>query len=248
MSIGLETEDGNFSIIIPKGTNLPTKKSNIYKITESENDFIIKIYQGEDKLAKNNKLLFKVKIDEDFKFTSVLIITIEIDKNGLINLNILDKYSKYQKNILYEFKNIKFDNEISIVNNKAELRKNQFLLKEKICKIINNLEKNELINKNFINDFKNKYKNIDTLSDIKLLEFKKEIDSKFNILENYKDTNIKLINDKTNLEKYKSELSQLIEKKRQGDKNFNIIKKCLITLNTDKIYNIKDKIDLLKNI
>ena len=54
--------------------------------TDCLDDFIIKIYHGEDKLAKNNKLLFEVKIDEQFNFTSVFIITIEIDKNGLINI------------------------------------------------------------------------------------------------------------------------------------------------------------------
>ena len=248
MSIGLETEDGNFSIIIPKGTNLPTKKSNIYKITESDDDFIIKIYQGEDKLAKNNKLLFEVKIDEEFNFTSVFIITIEINKNGLINLNILDKYSKYQKNILYNFKNIKFDNKILNSNNNSELRKNKFLLKEKICKIIDNLKKNELVDTNIINELKKKYKDIDQLNDIKLLEFKKVIDSKFNFFENNKNINENLYNDNSNLEKFKLELSELIEKKRQSHNNFDIIKKCLITLNTDKLYNIKDKIYLLKNI
>lgn len=249
LSIGLETEDGNFSVIIPRGTNLPTKKSQIYKITESDNDFIIKIFQGEDKLAKNNKLLFEIKIDEEFYFTSVLIITIEIDKNGLINMNILDKYSKFQKNIIHEYKNLIKKNKILQNNTNADSRKNKFFIKEKIKKIINNIQNNELIDNDIINQLNLKLKNIDNLNDMQLLKFKNELDNKFISFNNKNNLNKK--NKKESLNEIKKELSDLIEIKRNNKNiycNFKIIQDSIKVLNSDKLYNIKDRIKLLKNI
>ena len=53
LSLGIETAEGNFSIIIPKNTPLPAKRSQKYTIdTPGEENVIVKVYQGERSIAK----------------------------------------------------------------------------------------------------------------------------------------------------------------------------------------------------
>ena len=52
LSLGVETVDGNFSVVIPKDTPLPIKRTQKYTTdTPGDNNVKIKVYQGERKIA-----------------------------------------------------------------------------------------------------------------------------------------------------------------------------------------------------
>ena len=93
LSLGIETADGNFSIIIPKNTPLPASRTNKYTIdTIGEDSVNIKVYQGEKNVAKKNYLIEEIIFDKISKTTNpIILITFKIDVNGLIFINIEDK-------------------------------------------------------------------------------------------------------------------------------------------------------------
>ena len=55
LSIGIETERGVMEVIIPRNSTLPTKKTKVLSINESS--FLVKIYEGEGLLTKDNIFL-----------------------------------------------------------------------------------------------------------------------------------------------------------------------------------------------
>ncbi len=107
-SIGV-VRKGEMKFLIPKDSIIPCKKTEKYKTTKDNQDtLVLKIYQGENKIAKENKFLGnwiisnipqkpkgEIIIDVDYEidinnFLSVTARTIEKDKNHKIkNINIL---------------------------------------------------------------------------------------------------------------------------------------------------------------
>ena len=107
-SIGV-VRKGEMKFLIPKDSIIPCKKTEKYKTTKDNQDILIlKIYQGENKIAKENKFLGnyiisnipqqqkgEIIIEVDYEvdlnnFLNVTARTIEKDKNNKIhNINIL---------------------------------------------------------------------------------------------------------------------------------------------------------------
>ena len=177
-SIGIETADKNFSIIIPSGIPLPVKRVKKYRKTKNEkndNKFELKIYQGENNIASNNKLIHILDMREIE--TDIILVSISLTIDNLlevkINDNIIKNNIELSKNIINNYNQ---DTDF-IIN------KNKFLVKEKLLKIKNNLEKNNLIdlqNKKNILDFLNEnLKKINNLNLNKLIELKITLETNF---------------------------------------------------------------------
>ena len=154
LSIGIETSDDNFSIIIPKGTIIPTKVSKKYIINDIDN-LNIKIYQGNRLIANKNILLKTIILNkENTSINDIIQITICVDFNEMINIYIknLNTNEKIETKIDKEhIKNYKIindntnDNEIYL-NNKLK-----YEIKNIIKKYLNLIENNlEINNKNNI--------------------------------------------------------------------------------------------------
>ena len=73
MSFGVETIGGMMEFVIEKGTSIPVQKNKYIKIgNDGEKYLEIKIYEGEDKLVSNNKLISSANIDKrNFKSEKV---------------------------------------------------------------------------------------------------------------------------------------------------------------------------------
>jgi molecular chaperone DnaK len=196
LSLGVETIDGNFSIIIPKNTPLPIKRNHKYTIdTPGENSVMIKIYQGERKIANKNILIGEFLFDKVSIDTKPIIdICIKVDLNGIINIIITDKKTGIDKNILIKNINKLNDEEIENIINLANInnlldenemiRNNRlYQLNTKIENIMNNININELIipimKEKLLNnliEFENK---IENSNNTELLNIIKEIDDNF---------------------------------------------------------------------
>ena len=140
-SIGIETADKNFSIIIPSGLPLPVKKTKKYRITETEDEedkFDLKIYQGDNEIASDNELLKIIdlrEVNEEIVSVSV-ILTIDNILKIKVNDNLITEEIKVNNNLVES----KGDESNYILN------KNLFLVKEKINNLKKEFEKNNLIN------------------------------------------------------------------------------------------------------
>ena len=64
LSLGIETLGGVNTILIPRNTTIPTKKSEIFSTAADNQSAVdIHIYQGERPMAKDNRLLGTFRLD-----------------------------------------------------------------------------------------------------------------------------------------------------------------------------------------
>lgn len=158
LSLGIEMADGTFSIIIPKNTPLPAKKSQEYTLdTIGENIVNIKVYQGERDIANKNYLIGNFEFDKISKVgIPILTITFKVDINGLININVKDKHSGNSKdiyvrnideNILTNIDKILQEADHFKENDMNEMLQNQlyYKIETKIETILLNIKNNNLI-------------------------------------------------------------------------------------------------------
>ncbi len=95
LSLGVETKGDLFTVIIPRNSTIPTKKSMVFT-TISDNQSVVKIHvlQGEREVASENKSLgfFNlVGIPLAPRGIPQIDVTFEIDANGIVRVSAVDK-------------------------------------------------------------------------------------------------------------------------------------------------------------
>mmetsp|Transcript_11538 Transcript_11538/g.34614 ORF Transcript_11538/g.34614 Transcript_11538/m.34614 type:complete len:788 (-) Transcript_11538:314-2677(-) len=95
LSLGIETEGKNFSVLIPRNTSIPCKKADTYTTTEDYQESIeICVYEGERPCIDGNRKLgeFSIKnIERAKRGEPQLEVTFELDANGILNVTARDK-------------------------------------------------------------------------------------------------------------------------------------------------------------
>jgi molecular chaperone DnaK len=102
LSLGVELADGSYSIIIPKNTPLPVKRTQKYT-TDSPSDSAVKvkIYQGERKIANKNILIGEFVFDKvSMGGVPIIEISFKVDLNSIINITAIDRKSGRETNII----------------------------------------------------------------------------------------------------------------------------------------------------
>lgn len=211
LSLGVETADGNFSIIIPKNTPIPIKRTQKYTIdTPGETSVKIKVYQGERLIANKNTLI------GEFLFNNVtpsgtpqLDITFKVDSNSIITVIVTDKKSGIDKNILIKDV-LKLDldevNKIinsATINNKIDeeemLKQSRiYMINTRIDIAMNNIKLNHLVDDNIKEILLNKLCEIESKIELsnnaELLILLKILDDEFL---NWTQNNVESISDST---------------------------------------------------
>ncbi|MGP5493795.1 molecular chaperone DnaK [Psychrobacter celer] len=95
LTLGIETMGGVMTPIIEKNTMIPTKKSQVFSTAEDNQPAVtIQVYQGERKIANQNKLLGR------FDLTDIppaprglpqIEVTFDINADGIMNISATDK-------------------------------------------------------------------------------------------------------------------------------------------------------------
>ena len=95
LSLGIETMGGIFSRIINRNTTIPTKKVQTFSTAvDNQDTVIIKVFQGERELTKNNKLLGKFElggIPPLPRGLPKIDVSFDIDANGIVFVSAKDK-------------------------------------------------------------------------------------------------------------------------------------------------------------
>jgi molecular chaperone DnaK len=94
LSLGIETLGGVFTVIIPRGTTIPTRRSQIFT-TAADNQTAVTIHvlQGERPLAKDNKSIARfdlVGIPPAPRGVPQIEVTFDIDADGILHVTAKD--------------------------------------------------------------------------------------------------------------------------------------------------------------
>jgi molecular chaperone DnaK len=124
LSLGIETLGGVTTVLIPRNTTIPTKRSEVFS-TADDNQTTVEIHvlQGERDLAKDNRTIGK------FQLTGIppaprgmpqVEVTFDIDANGILHVSAKDKATAKEQKIRIEASSGLSDKEIEKMVKDAE--------------------------------------------------------------------------------------------------------------------------------
>jgi molecular chaperone DnaK len=124
LSLGIETLGGVTTVLIPRNTTIPTKKSETFS-TADDNQTTVEIHvlQGERDMARDNRTIGK------FQLTGIppaprgmpqIEVTFDIDANGILHVSAKDKATSKEQKIRIEASSGLSDNDIQRMVKDAE--------------------------------------------------------------------------------------------------------------------------------
>jgi molecular chaperone DnaK len=103
LSLGIETLGGVTTVLIPRNTTIPTKKSEVFTTAaDSQTSVEVHVLQGERQMARDNRTLGKfhlIGIPPAPRGMPQVEVTFDIDANGILNVAAQDKATNKQQNI-----------------------------------------------------------------------------------------------------------------------------------------------------
>jgi molecular chaperone DnaK len=124
LSLGIETLGGVTTVLIPRNTTIPTKKSEVFSTAEDNQTTVeIHVLQGEREMAINNRTIGR------FQLTGIppaprgmpqIEVTFDIDANGILHVSAKDKATGKEQKIRIEASSGLSDSEIDRMVKDAE--------------------------------------------------------------------------------------------------------------------------------
>jgi molecular chaperone DnaK len=125
LSLGIETLGGVTTVLIPRNTTIPTRKSEVFSTAEDNQTTVeIHVLQGERQMALDNRTIGK------FQLTGIppaprgmpqVEVTFDIDANGILHVSAKDKATGKEQKIRIEASSGLSDAEIDKMVKAAEL-------------------------------------------------------------------------------------------------------------------------------
>ncbi len=103
LSLGVETLGGVMTVLIPRNTTIPTRKSEVFSTAEDNQTAVdIKVFQGERPMAADNMLLGQFRLEgipPAPRGIPQIEVTFDIDANGILNVSAKDKATGREQRI-----------------------------------------------------------------------------------------------------------------------------------------------------
>jgi molecular chaperone DnaK len=160
LTLGIETEGAIMTPMIERNTTIPKSVTQVFSTAVNNQPAVdICVYQGERKLAKDNKMLGKFQlsgIPPAPRGVPQIEVTFEIDSNGILEVKAKDKASGKEQKVTIKGSSGLDKSEIERMVREAQDNKENDEKKEKIIKTKNHAE--QVVNNcnKFIDDYKDK--------------------------------------------------------------------------------------------
>jgi len=106
LSLGVETKGGVMTVLIPRNTTIPARKSEIFSTADDNQSQVeIHVLQGERPLASENKSLGRFILDgiqPAPRGMPQIEVTFDIDANGILNVSAKDKASGKEQRVVIQ--------------------------------------------------------------------------------------------------------------------------------------------------
>jgi molecular chaperone DnaK len=103
LSLGIETLGGVNTVLIPRNTTIPTRKSETFSTAaDSQSSVEVHVLQGERPMSRDNRTLGKFHLDgipSAPRGVPQIEVTFDIDANGIVNVSARDKATSKQQHI-----------------------------------------------------------------------------------------------------------------------------------------------------
>ncbi len=103
LSMGLETLGGVMTVLIPRNTTIPTRKTEIFSTAEDSQAAVdIHVLQGERQMANDNKTLGEFRLDgvpPAPRGVPQIEVTFDLDSNGILSVTAQDKATGKEQQI-----------------------------------------------------------------------------------------------------------------------------------------------------
>ena len=103
LSLGIETAGGVCTVMIPRNTTIPTKKSEVFSTYADNQPAVdINVLQGERQFARDNKQLGTFRLDgiaPAMRGVPRIEVTFDIDRNGIVHVTAKDQGTGKEQNI-----------------------------------------------------------------------------------------------------------------------------------------------------
>ncbi len=124
LSLGIETLGGVMTVLIPRNTTIPTRKTETFS-TASDNQTSVEVHvlQGERPMAKDNRTLGKFHLDGiplAPRGVPQIEVTFDIDANGILNVSAVDKATGKKQDITITASSGLSDEEVERMRQEAE--------------------------------------------------------------------------------------------------------------------------------
>ncbi len=103
LSLGVETEGGVMTPLIPRNSTIPTSKTETFSTAADMQSAVdIRVFQGERPMARDNRLLGEFRLDgipPAQRGVPQIEVTFDIDANGILNVSAKDKATGKEQKI-----------------------------------------------------------------------------------------------------------------------------------------------------
>ncbi len=124
LTLGIETEGGLLTALVDRNTTVPTEKKQTFSTAaDNQTAVTIQVFQGERKMATDNRLLGKFDLTEippAPRGVPQIEVKFDIDQNGILNMTAKDLGSGKEANVEIKESAGLSDDEISKMQNDAE--------------------------------------------------------------------------------------------------------------------------------
>jgi molecular chaperone DnaK len=124
LSIGIETLGGVFTPLIERNTTIPTQKSQVFSTAaDSQTAVTIRVFQGERKMAADNKLLGQFNLEGIApapRGVPQIMVAFDVDANGILHVSAKDQATGKEQKITIQASGGLNDSEIDQMVKDAE--------------------------------------------------------------------------------------------------------------------------------